>query len=283
MRNDSEGLGVSLMRLFTEIACFDVDRQRSFEKLRKEFGDLDQSRCKTFSMAIATEMLSYDMCEGSYGGPFCTAYDRYLNMYRALEQHTLGVADAIADIIVETDDIDTLSMKWEEAKGLILRGFKRAAKYRQNDVNKKSRPEANPAAGSVQLSQMSAHPIALGAAKDIEIKCNCKEFTADGSTCGDMFCHTVAKQEDFAVKKLTTPVRCPSYRKKRREKEGKSKPCPQWMEHGRCPFGDECVHSHYDTNKSQAAHSANMGGQKALREGPHVDETDSDDSNAPGW
>jgi hypothetical protein len=138
MRNDSEGLGVSLMRLFTEImiACFDVDRQRSFEKLRKEFGDLDQSRCKTFSMAIATEMLSYDMCEGSYGGPFCTAYDQYLNMYRALEQHTLGVADAIADIIVETDDIDTLPMKWEDAKGLILRGFKRAAKYRQNDVKK---------------------------------------------------------------------------------------------------------------------------------------------------
>jgi hypothetical protein len=74
MRNDSEGLGVSLMRLFTEIACFDVDRQRSFEKLRKEFGNLDLSRCKTFSMAIATEMLSYDMCEGSYGGPFCTTY-----------------------------------------------------------------------------------------------------------------------------------------------------------------------------------------------------------------
>jgi hypothetical protein len=57
---------------------------------------------------------------------------------------------------------------------------------------------------------MSAHPAALGAAKDIEIKCNCKEFTADGSACGDMFCHTIAKQEEFAVKKLTTPVRCPS-------------------------------------------------------------------------
>ena len=124
------------MRSFTEIACFDVGRQRSFEKLRREFGDLDLSRCKTFSMVIATEMLSYDMREGSYGGPFCTAYDRYLNMYRAREQHTPGVADAIADIIVETNDINTLSMKWEDANGLILRGFKRATKYRQNDVNK---------------------------------------------------------------------------------------------------------------------------------------------------
>ena len=83
-------------------------------------------------------------------------------MYRALEQHTSGVADAIEDIILETDDTDTLSMKWKDAKGLMLRGFKRAAKYRQNVVNKKSRPEANPAAGSVQLSQLSAHPAAMG-------------------------------------------------------------------------------------------------------------------------
>ena len=95
---------------------------------------------------------------------------------------------------------------------------------------------------------MSARPV--GILKDMNMKCE----RLEAPECTPEFIHSVSDQERYIELKLDSlPKGCNACRKWRAEKAakaGRSKPCPEFRQDGKCQFGDQCRYSHNITPMS---------------------------------
>jgi len=131
---------VSILRLGMEAACYDANKQNSFEQQCKTWRNMDLSQLSTYIQIMACELFNFDACVGIFGGQFCTDYERFKVLKGALEQHHLAVSDELEDIIVESIDTDTLSMEWEDISELIRKAFTRATRRKPIRPEKDDEP-----------------------------------------------------------------------------------------------------------------------------------------------
>ena len=132
---------INLLRLGTEAACFDSNKQLSFELQRSDWQNMDLSQFTTSAQALACELFHYDACVGVFGESFGSEYDRFLTMKRALEKQLPSVFEELNDIIIHEIDTDTLAMDWDSLKALIQKTFTRASR---RGKLKASNPQSHP-------------------------------------------------------------------------------------------------------------------------------------------
>ena len=190
---------VSILRLGMEAACYDANKQNSFEQQCKTWRNMDLSQLSTYIQIMACELFNFDACVGIFGGQFCTDYERFKVLKGALEQHHLAVSDELEDIIVESIDTDTLSMEWEDISELIRKAFTRATR------RKPIRPEKDDEPLQTHHSRMKPCPSTpTPDAPELDIlnyedkTIKCIRTLPDRSTCNKQFTHSAAKQVEHA-------------------------------------------------------------------------------------
>ena len=121
---------IGLLRLGTEAACFDSNKQLSFKLQRSGWQNMDLSQFTTSAQALACELFRYDACAGIFGGKFGSdyMYDRSLTVKRALEKRMLAVFGELNESIIDSVDTDTLSMDWHDLRALIQKAFSRTSR-----------------------------------------------------------------------------------------------------------------------------------------------------------
>lgn len=234
---------IGLLRLGTEAACFDSNKQLSFESQRSDWQNMDLSQFTTSAQALACELFHYDACVGVFGGKFGSDYDRFLTMKRALEKQLPTVVEELNDMIIDGIDTDTLSMNWHELKALIQKAFTRAS--RRGNV-KPSAPQSEPLQTFHAGKQSDPHT-ETGASGYVDKKISCIRQLPTGTVCSNQFIHSVADQMEYnRLGFPNDPKGCPDCRRRIREEQGTSRGrlCNEFTRTGKCSKADKCTFSH---------------------------------------
>ena len=273
-----EGQWLGLLRVAIEATCYDANKHFSFESQKTIWYTLDISKCPTHTTAIALESFHYEACEGIFGGPFCSEYDRFSNFKSAMERHQPHIAGDLHDLIIDGLETDTLDITWSAAKDLFRKAFARNS--RRSIKNSIKRPDLNPTDADIPSThQLSIHSAGLTTndssngnngrslnLRDYEdMMILCVRNLTNGSVCGKEFKHSAADQLRYAELGFPNhPKGCPECRKRLRELDttGRSRPCIDFTRTGACKNGDKCIRSHSESpesNKEIVPYTAHFG------------------------
>jgi hypothetical protein len=265
---------VGIFRLAATMASRDSDNSTSFTEAYENYMDMDLSRYLTSIEAMAREEWLYNTAETLFGGQFMEPFFRYSTTSSALHQ---AVQKELRKTVDQDSRYNKLTASWESAKQKISAAFDMAR--RKGTLVTDTTDQEPPTAGG-PARQMSAHPV--GILKDMNMKCE----RLEAPECTPEFIHSISDQERYTELKLDSlPKGCNACRKWRAEKAakaGRSKPCPEFRQDGKCQFGDQCRYSH--NIKPMSAHLIQQDPtNEESKEEEYESEIDSDDSSYMGW
>jgi hypothetical protein len=248
---------VDILRLGMEAACYDANKQLSFEVQLKAWRNIDLRDLTSYPRIMACELFYHDSCSGIYGGPFCTDYERFKNLKAALFKYQDEVATELEEIIIDEIETDTLTMVWEDLKELTRRAFNKSTR-RHPPRQPNHPPKLQPEPPQIHHGQQQFTPTACrdinpveGRSTDIQDyadkEIQCIRNLDDGSTCGKKFSHKAEDQLNYVLMGFPNdPKGCPECRQRMREKEGKGGVgmCHEFGKTGQCSKGDKCKFSH---------------------------------------
>ena len=247
---------VDILRLGMEAACYDANKQLSFEVQLKAWRNMDLRDLTSYPHIMACELFYHDSCSGIYGGPFCTDYERFKNLKAALFKYQDEVATELEEIIIDEIETDTLTMVWEDLKELTRRAFNKSTRRhppRQPNHPPKPQPEPPQVHHGQQITPAACRDINPVEGRSTNIQdyvdkeIECIRKLDDGSTCGKKFNHKAEDQLNYVLMGFPNdPKGCPECRQRMREKEGKGGVgmCHEFGKTGECSKGDKCKFSH---------------------------------------
>ena len=252
-----EGQWLGILRVAIEATCYDANKQFSFESQKTIWSTLDISKCPTHTAAIALESFHYEACEGIFGGPFCSEYDRFSNFKSALEKHQPHIASDLHDLIIDGLETDTLDITWSAAKDLFRKAFARNSRR----SIKASDPQSHPT--QIESEHLQAfhagrqsEPCSEKDVKGYQDKSiSCIRQLPAGAVCGKLFIHSAADQMEYARLGFPNdPKGCPDCRKRIREEQGtnRGRLCNEFTRTGVCSKADKCNFSHSEPPQSAA-------------------------------
>jgi hypothetical protein len=231
-----------------EAACYDANKQQSFEQQCTAWHNMDLSQLSTYPQIIACELFHFDACMGIYGGPFCSDYDRFKVLKGALEQHHSAAAEELEDIIVEGIDTDTLSMAWGDISGIIRKAFTRATRrgpIRPSPLKKGLEPLQTFHARKQTDETEDQDRLDVRNYMDKTIPCIRQLPT--GTICDKKFVHSAVDQVEYIRLGFPNdPKGCPDCRRRIRQEQGTTRGglCNEFTRTGKCSRADKCAYSH---------------------------------------
>ena len=234
LRNDEWS---DLLSIVVALLCFDLNRERQFEKARTA---LKEARLDNFikaSEALAHVSKLLQDANTAFGKEFITNYDLFQMVRKKLPRE---VRFEIDSILADGDSQDQLNCDWHYIDDTITKAWlkisRRPIGYYDGIVQLMDPNHPKPS--TIPTMHAAIHPSAHDSLLDMTL--TCERYNEDGSTCGDTFTFNTAEQlkyKQLGFKNL--PKSCMKHRGQ------KPQDAPRQYANSPCKAGDNCDSSEY--------------------------------------